>query len=73
MKDMKNKHLNLLSMHAHEDEINMLFSEVGNMCIKVKGIFLYLKDLHEKYASPSLPDSHWSEEIKSNSSVINYK
>ena len=55
-KDIKGeKYVSLLSMHASNEEINMLFSGHKTACIKVKDICVYLKDLHDKYPTPSLP------------------
>ncbi len=50
------KHINLLAMHASEKEINLLFSGHKTACIKTEDICVYLKDLHNKYPTPALPE-----------------
>jgi hypothetical protein len=50
------KYINLLAMHASEKEINLLFSGHKTACIKIEDICVYLKDLHDKYPTPALPE-----------------
>lgn len=50
---------NLLTMHANQDEINLIFSEHRHMYIKVEGILVYLKDLHEHYPTLSKPQHNF--------------
>lgn len=52
----KERHLNLLAMHASSDEVNILFSGHKSICIKIDGICIYLKDLHDKH--PTLVSSN---------------
>jgi hypothetical protein len=52
----KDQYLNLLAFHASEDEINLAFSDNKRICVKVSGLLVYLKDLHDKYPTPSLPE-----------------
>jgi hypothetical protein len=55
-KNIKTEHyLNLLSMHSLKSEINILFSDHKNVCVNVKSLCIYLKDLHDKYPSPVAP------------------
>ncbi|GHU14758.1 hypothetical protein FACS189449_11880 [Alphaproteobacteria bacterium] len=49
-------YLNLLTMHASQDEINILFSGHKSICIKIDGICVYLKDLHDRH--PTLVSSN---------------
>lgn len=51
------RYLNLLALHASkaENEINLLFSGHKTMCVKVDELSVYLKDLHEKYPTPTRP------------------
>jgi hypothetical protein len=58
------KYLNLLTMHVSSDEVNILFSEHKSMCVKINGIDIYLKDLHDRYPTSTQPqhespDSHF--------------
>lgn len=46
---------NLLAMHANKNEINLIFSDHRHIYIKVDGILVYLKDLHDKYPTLSKP------------------
>ncbi|MDR1334046.1 MAG: DUF2948 family protein [Holosporaceae bacterium] len=49
------QYLNLLAFHLSEKEINLIFSDDKHICINVSGILIYLKDLHDKYPTLSLP------------------
>jgi hypothetical protein len=49
------RYINLLTMHASENEINMVFSGHKTACIKIKSLCVYLKDLHAKYPTRVLP------------------
>lgn len=49
------KFLNLLTMHASDNEINFIFSENKHIVVEVEKIAIYLKDLHEKTATTSRP------------------
>ncbi|MDR0968686.1 MAG: DUF2948 family protein [Holosporaceae bacterium] len=51
----KDRYLNLLTFHASEKEINMVFSDNKHICIKINGVLVYLKDLHDRYPTTSLP------------------
>jgi hypothetical protein len=51
----QDKYLNLLTMHVSSSEINILFSEHRSMCIKINGICVYLKDLHDRYPTSIQP------------------
>jgi hypothetical protein len=51
----KDSYLNLLAFHSSENEINLIFSENKHMCIGISNVLVYLKDLHEKYPTISLP------------------
>lgn len=56
-KDLKGeKYVSLLAMHSSQDEINLLFSGHKVACIKVKDICVYLKDLHDVYPTPTMPE-----------------
>ncbi len=46
---------NLLTMHANKDEINLIFSDHRHVYIKVDGILVYLKDLHEHFPTLNKP------------------
>lgn len=47
------RYLNLLAMHATPHEINLLFSGHRNVCVEVDQLNVYLKDLHDKYPTPT--------------------
>jgi hypothetical protein len=49
------QYLNLLTFHLSENEINLIFSGNKHICIGVGGILVYLKDLHDRYPTSSLP------------------
>ncbi|MDR0677174.1 MAG: DUF2948 family protein [Holosporaceae bacterium] len=51
----KVRFLNLLTFHAADQEINMIFSEKGYINLKISGLNIYLKDLHEKYPTAFCP------------------
>ncbi|MDR1375439.1 MAG: DUF2948 family protein [Holosporaceae bacterium] len=56
--NFKNGHeayLNLLALHASEKEINLIFSNHKHVCINVSGLLMHLKDLHDRYPTPSCP------------------
>ena len=46
------RYLNLLTMHAAGNEINLQFSGHKNVCLKVNSLNIYLNDLHDRYPSP---------------------
>jgi hypothetical protein len=54
-KTKKAEYMNLLAMHVVNDEINLLFSDNKNVYIKTGGVCVHLKDLHDRYPSPSIP------------------
>jgi hypothetical protein len=47
--------LNLLAFHSSDKEINLIFSQNKRINIKISGFLIYLKDLHDKYPTLSLP------------------
>ncbi|MDR0555612.1 MAG: DUF2948 family protein [Holosporaceae bacterium] len=49
------RYLNLLSLHASPAEVNLIFSGSRGICLRVEQPLIYLKDLHDKYPTPSLP------------------
>lgn len=49
----RERYLNLLAMHANGGEINLLFSGHKNICLAVSDLRVYLKDLHERYPTPT--------------------
>jgi hypothetical protein len=49
------EYMNLLTLHSSDGEINMIFSGDRSACIKTNHLSVHLKDLHDKYPSPSLP------------------
>ncbi|MBR1735045.1 MAG: DUF2948 family protein [Alphaproteobacteria bacterium] len=49
---MHERYLNLLAIHAKKKEINILFSGHRHVCVKVKSLNIYLKDLHDRYPTP---------------------
>jgi hypothetical protein len=49
------QYLNLLAFHLSEKEINLIFSENKHICVKINGVLVYLKDLHDRYPTLSLP------------------
>ena len=51
----EDKYLSLLAMHAAENEITMLFSGDKTAVVKTNKICVYLKDLHDQYATPVIP------------------
>lgn len=55
-KILHDRYLNLLAMHYADDEISILFSGHKNAYIKIDDVCIYLKDLHEKYPTPSMPN-----------------
>ncbi len=48
-------YMNLLAVYASSKEINLLFSGHKHLYIEVDDILIYLKDLHEKYPTLSIP------------------
>lgn len=50
---VKERYLNLLAMHAAGGEISILFSGHKNVCVKVDQLNVYLKDLHDRYPTPT--------------------
>ncbi|MDR2067883.1 MAG: DUF2948 family protein [Holosporaceae bacterium] len=48
-------YLSLLTLHASEKEINLIFSDHKHVCININGLLIHLKDLHDKYPTPSCP------------------
>ncbi|MDR2766407.1 MAG: DUF2948 family protein [Holosporaceae bacterium] len=50
-------HLNLLTLRSSENEINLIFSDHKHLRVSVKGLSVYLKDLHDRYPT-SLCPSH---------------
>ena len=50
---LKERYLNLLAMHATGNEISILFSGHKNVCVKVDQLNVYLKDLHDRYPTPT--------------------
>ncbi|MDR1334550.1 MAG: DUF2948 family protein [Holosporaceae bacterium] len=48
-------YLNLLTLHTSKKEINLIFSDNKHVCINVNGLLIHLKDLHDKYPTPSCP------------------
>jgi len=48
-------YLNLLALHASENEINMIFSDHKHICFNIDKIQIFLKDLHAKYPTAALP------------------
>jgi hypothetical protein len=57
----EDQYLNLLTFHLSENEINMVFSKNKHVCIKINGILIYLKDLHDRYPTLSLPEHEASQ------------
>lgn len=53
---------NLLSMHASENEMNLLFSGNKHICLHVSGICVFLKDLHEEHPTLHRPNHATLEE-----------
>ncbi|MDR1983108.1 MAG: DUF2948 family protein [Holosporaceae bacterium] len=51
----EHKYLNMLTFHSSKNEINLIFSGNKHMCINVSDTLIYLKDLHEKHPTPTLP------------------
>lgn len=49
------RYLNLLALHACNDEINLLFAGHKNMCLKISKIDVHLKDLNQKYQTAICP------------------
>jgi hypothetical protein len=52
----KDRYLNLLALHSSNGEINLVFSENKSILIGVSNILIYLKDLHDKYPTMSIPE-----------------
>ncbi len=52
---------NLLAMHVNKDEITLIFSDHRHIYIKVDGILIYLKDLHEHYPTLTKPHHNFLE------------
>lgn len=50
------RYLNLLALHASKNEINLLFSGHKQVCLKISGISVHLKDLHQKYPTTVYPN-----------------
>lgn len=54
-KAKKERYLNLLALHACNNEINLLFAGHKNMCLKISKIDVHLKDLNQKYQTAICP------------------
>lgn len=54
-KNPREKYLNLLAIHYLNNEISMLFSDHKHVYIKTNNLCIYMKDLHDKYPTPSIP------------------
>ena len=50
------QYLSLLTCHTSKNEINLIFSENKQICICVSKILIYLKDLHDRYPTLSIPN-----------------
>jgi hypothetical protein len=48
-------YLNLLTLQVSEKEINLIFSDNKHVCVNVNSLLIHLKDLHDKYPTPSCP------------------
>jgi hypothetical protein len=49
------QYLNLLACYASQNEINLIFSENKQIRICVDSTLVYLKDLHDRYPTHSIP------------------
>jgi hypothetical protein len=52
---IRDQYLSLLTIHASQNEINLIFSENKHICVRVDNLLIYLKDLHDKYSTLSIP------------------
>lgn len=55
VRNKEDKFLNLLTMHASDNEINFIFSENKHILVEVEKISIYLKDLHDKTPTITRP------------------
>ncbi|MDR0678525.1 MAG: DUF2948 family protein [Holosporaceae bacterium] len=51
----EHSYLNMLTLHSSKNEINLVFSGNKHMRVNIGNILVYLKDLHEKHPTLSLP------------------
>lgn len=54
-----NGYLNLLTMHASDKEVNLIFSEHKHICVNISKVQIYLQDLHEKQPTLIKPAHQW--------------
>ncbi|MDR1551534.1 MAG: DUF2948 family protein [Holosporaceae bacterium] len=54
----ENRYLNLLALHSSPTEINLIFSGNKQICVGINRLLVYMKDLHVKYPTLSLPVHH---------------